>query len=277
MRSIKISYSSFCRRSGTEQLRHTLSGLQCILGTRATNLLISKPIWAREPRNNCGIWRRLPSLCIQQLHHHFPFSMQPLGPRLLTSTPDTGNSSVKNKQSGCGTTLRQKVLTSRYARATAERAVRDLLQASSFCFPTSSVVSRNHGCTWSTKCKLCRRAVDTYTHRFMQCQELHCAGHTMHDMIAKALLHFLTASETLQNQGNIPPRVELYIGERVDAAAIWPDCPPELCNFLVVIFEFASSYTIKLTELETVTIWAAKRNQYQGLYYFLRSLYADHE
>eukprot|EP00961_Rhodomonas_salina_P242243 3272547-Rhodomonas_salina.1 len=81
-----------------------------------------------------------------------------------------------------------------------------------------------------------------------------CYAHT----IAKALLHFLT--ETLQYQGNITPRVELYIGERVDA--IWPDCPPELQYFVpdgiiitlahshplskhplhVVIFEFASCY-----------------------------------
>eukprot|EP00961_Rhodomonas_salina_P242244 3272547-Rhodomonas_salina.2 len=60
---------------------------------------MSKPIWAQEQRNYCGIWRLLPSLCIQQLHSHFPFTMLPLGPRRLTSTP--GNSSVKNKWSGC--------------------------------------------------------------------------------------------------------------------------------------------------------------------------------
>eukprot|EP00961_Rhodomonas_salina_P198917 2683053-Rhodomonas_salina.1 len=42
-----------------------------------------------------------------------------------------------------------------------ELAVRDLLQASSFCFPTATVVSRNHGGSWSTKCRLCRAAVDT--------------------------------------------------------------------------------------------------------------------
>eukprot|EP00961_Rhodomonas_salina_P060889 817586-Rhodomonas_salina.2 len=110
--------------------------------------------------------------------------------------------------------------------------IRDLLQARSFCFPTSSVVSCNHSSTWSTKCKLCWSAVDTYAHRFMQCQELHSAGHAMHDSdtIAKALLHFLTETLPSWNQGNIPPRVELYIGERVDA--IWPDCPPELHDFV---------------------------------------------
>eukprot|EP00961_Rhodomonas_salina_P060753 815611-Rhodomonas_salina.1 len=171
-------------------------------------------------------------------------------------------------RSGNGSEILGKVLTD---TTLPEGAVRDLLQARSFCFPTSSVVSRNHGSMWSTKCKLCWRAVDTYAHRFMQCPELHGAGHTMHDTIAKALLHFLT--ETLLNQGNIPPRVELHIGKRVDA--IWSDCPPELRDFRVVIFEFARCYTIELTELET--IGAAKRNQYQGLYYFLRSLYADHE
>eukprot|EP00961_Rhodomonas_salina_P244253 3300683-Rhodomonas_salina.1 len=64
----------------------------------------------------------------------------------------------------------------------------------------------------------------------MQCPELHGSGHTMHDMIAKALLHFLT--EPLQNQGNIPPRVEQYIGEPLRVDAIWPDCPPELRDFV---------------------------------------------
>eukprot|EP00961_Rhodomonas_salina_P266008 3595443-Rhodomonas_salina.1 len=85
----------------------------------------------------------------------------------------------------------------------------------------------------------------------------------MHYTIAKALLHFPTETLPSRNQGNIPPCVELHIGERVDA--IWSDCPPELCDFV----------PDELTELETIR--AAKLNQYQGLYYFLRSLYADHE
>eukprot|EP00961_Rhodomonas_salina_P110959 1492975-Rhodomonas_salina.1 len=81
-----------------------------------------------------------------------------------------------------------------------ERAVRDLLQACSFCFPTSSLVSRNHGGKWCTKCKLCKRAVarDTYAHRFMQCPELHGAGHTMHDTIAKALIERI--ADTLRDR-----------------------------------------------------------------------------
>eukprot|EP00961_Rhodomonas_salina_P160450 2159918-Rhodomonas_salina.2 len=65
-----------------------------------------------------------------------------------------------------------------------EQAFRDLLQASSFCFPTAVIVSRNHGGTWDTKCKLCHAAVDTYAHRMMQCSHLHGAQHTMHYDIA---------------------------------------------------------------------------------------------
>eukprot|EP00961_Rhodomonas_salina_P083712 1124748-Rhodomonas_salina.2 len=47
-----------------------------------------------------------------------------------------------------------------------ELAIRDLLQASSFCFPTATVVSSNHWGSWCTKCSLpvCKAAVDTYCH-----------------------------------------------------------------------------------------------------------------
>eukprot|EP00961_Rhodomonas_salina_P110958 1492974-Rhodomonas_salina.1 len=170
-----------------------------------------------------------------------------------------------------------------------ERAVLDLLQASSFCFPTSSLVSRNHGGKWCTKCKLCKRAVDTYAHSFMQCPELHGAGHTMHDTIAKALIERI--ADTLRLQGSLPLLVETHIGERVDA--IWPDCPVALGDFVpdgiiisyshppskfpsrVVIVEFARCYTIELTELEL--IGAAKRNQYHQLSLYLQARYSNHE
>lgn len=64
-----------------------------------------------------------------------------------------------------------------------EQAIRDLLQASSFCFSTAAIVSRKHCWTWETKCKLCNAAVDTYAHSMMQCPHLHGAQHMMHDAI----------------------------------------------------------------------------------------------
>eukprot|EP00961_Rhodomonas_salina_P198284 2675269-Rhodomonas_salina.3 len=65
-----------------------------------------------------------------------------------------------------------------------ELVICDLLQARSFCFPTATVVSHNHSGSWSTKCCLCKAAVDTFAHRFMLCPELHGAQQTMHNDIA---------------------------------------------------------------------------------------------
>eukprot|EP00961_Rhodomonas_salina_P089318 1201175-Rhodomonas_salina.1 len=87
-----------------------------------------------------------------------------------------------------------------------EKAIRDLLQASSFCFPTAAIVSCNHGGTWDTQCKLCHAAVDTYAHRMMQCPHLHGAQHTMHDDIARVLIRHL--GDTVEGQGSLPPSME---------------------------------------------------------------------
>eukprot|EP00961_Rhodomonas_salina_P078658 1057958-Rhodomonas_salina.5 len=165
--------------------------------------------------------------------------MLPLGLLLSTSAP--GNSSARSKLStlrnfsearSTDFTLRPsngcEILGKVLADPTLPEPVRDLLQAHSFCCQTSSpaVVSRNHRGTWSMKCKLCKKDVDTYAHLFMQCPELHRdgagLGHAMHDTIARpeALLHFIT--EPLRDQGNIPLRVEQYIGELVDAIMISP-------------------------------------------------------
>eukprot|EP00961_Rhodomonas_salina_P079253 1065338-Rhodomonas_salina.2 len=155
-----------------------------------------------------------------------------------------------------------------------ELATRDLLQARSFCFPTAMVVSRNHCGAWSTKCRLCKAAVDTFAHRFMSCPELHGAQQTMHDDISSALVR--STANVLERQGHIPPRVEHHLARQVDY--LWPDCPLELKGFVpdgiiithayppsrapsrIVIIEFARSYTIE--EEEMLTAGAAKRNQY---------------
>eukprot|EP00961_Rhodomonas_salina_P061593 826895-Rhodomonas_salina.2 len=105
-----------------------------------------------------------------------------------------------------------------------ELAVRDLLQARSFCFPTSTAVSQNHGGSWSTKCSLCQAAVDTYAHHFMSCSELHGAQQTMHYDIVSALVK--NTVNVLAHQGHIPPRVEYHLAQLVDY--LWPDCPTEL-------------------------------------------------
>ena len=170
-----------------------------------------------------------------------------------------------------------------------EQAIRDLLQARSFCFPTAAVVSRNHGGHWDTKCRLCNAAVDTYAHRMMQCPHLHGAQHTMHDAIAQVLIQHLT--DTLASQGPLPLTMEVYVAKRVDA--IWPDCPKGIADFApdgiiisdrqgagkqpprVIVFEFARSYTIEEDEL--LSVGAAKRNQYQSLVQYLRPQYPGHK
>eukprot|EP00961_Rhodomonas_salina_P092847 1249879-Rhodomonas_salina.1 len=179
-------------------------------------------------------------------------------------------------------------LASSFLPSTSTR-LRDLLQARSFCFPTATIVSRNHGGSWSTKCALCRAAVDTYGHRFMSCPELHGAQQTMHDSIALALIDF--TAETLQNQGQLPPQLVKHVAERVDV--LWPDCPEDLRDFVpdgiiityaspgskhpsrVVIIEFAQSYTIESDDMETAA--AAKRNQYHCLQLFLENRYPEHQ
>lgn len=175
-----------------------------------------------------------------------------------------------------------------------ELAIRDLLQARSFCFPTATVVSRNHGGSWNTKCLLCQGAHDTYAHRHMSCTELHGAQHQMHDTISKALL--LSLFDSLRTQGTLPPTAELHIGKRVDV--LWPDCPSGIADFVpdciiiidrnpmdvngrdpapsrIIIFEFGRCYTIALQELLQVGL--DKRAQYQSLQVFLRRRYPDHE
>eukprot|EP00961_Rhodomonas_salina_P212064 2863294-Rhodomonas_salina.1 len=87
-----------------------------------------------------------------------------------------------------------------------ENAIRDLLQARSFCFPTAAIVSCNHCGTWDTQCKLCHAVVDTYAHRMMQCPHLHGAQHTMHYDIARVLIHHLC--DTVEGQGSLPQSME---------------------------------------------------------------------
>lgn len=102
------------------------------------------------------------------------------------------------------------------------------MQVQSFCFPTVAIVSRNHGRTWDTKCKLCNAAVDTYAHRMMQCPHLHGAQHLMHDSIARVLIQHI--SDTMEGQGSLPPMMEMHIAKRVDE--VWPDCPVSITDFV---------------------------------------------
>eukprot|EP00961_Rhodomonas_salina_P254413 3437741-Rhodomonas_salina.2 len=121
-----------------------------------------------------------------------------------------------------------------------ELVVLDSFQARSFCFPPATVVSSNHGGTWSTKCKLCHSAVDTFAHHdcFMLCFELHGAQQKMHDEIASALV--LGTADVLSRQGQVQPRVEKHLAPRVDS--LWPDCPPALRDFVPDCIILTSSY-----------------------------------
>jgi len=162
-----------------------------------------------------------------------------------------------------------------------EYAVRDILQARSFCFPTATLVTRNTGRT-DARCALCHKAKDTYGHRFMECKELVGARHVMHDSIAKTIIDRIAT--TLRSQGPGRPSVTVHQNCRVDT--IWPDGPHSIRDFTpdgvilvdppagsatppsILIFEFARCYTVEPTELEEVG--AEKRNQYHALTVFLR-------
>jgi len=164
-----------------------------------------------------------------------------------------------------------------------EYAVRDIMQARSFCFPTATLVARNTDDTRYQPCLLCKKARDTYAHRFMKCKELTGARHTMHDAIAAALTRELIAGIT--HQGQRSPTTTLYSNTRVDA--IWTDCPADIGDFVpdgillitphpeaherpkILIIELARCYTCEEHELNEVA--AEKRNQYHILTVFLRS------
>lgn len=174
-----------------------------------------------------------------------------------------------------------------------EMALQDMFQARSFCFPTAAVVSRNHGGSWDSRCKLCHKAIDTYAHRQMNCEELEGAQHEMHNSIAGDIVQYMF--EVLKGQGPSPPTAELHLEERVDS--IWPDCPAEIADFVpdgiiiiihgfqdprreripsrTIVFEFGRCYTIDLQEL--IQVGVDKRAQYQGLQRFLRLMYPDRE
>eukprot|EP00961_Rhodomonas_salina_P116785 1571808-Rhodomonas_salina.1 len=109
-----------------------------------------------------------------------------------------------------------------------EMAVRDMLQALSFCFPTAAVVSLNHGGSWDSKCKLCRQAVDTYAHRQMNCEQLEGAQHEMHNAILADIVWHMF--KILSEQGQSKPESTMHLEERVDA--IWPDCPASIADFV---------------------------------------------
>eukprot|EP00961_Rhodomonas_salina_P234475 3169103-Rhodomonas_salina.2 len=65
-----------------------------------------------------------------------------------------------------------------------ELVIQDLLQASSFCFPTTTVVSRNHCGSWSTKSQCnCATPQSTLSHTAL-CHALNSTVHNTPCMMA---------------------------------------------------------------------------------------------
>lgn len=111
-----------------------------------------------------------------------------------------------------------------------EQAVRDIMQARLFCFPTASVISRNKGGTKDPKCVLCKKAKDTIGHRMGDCTWTAQAQSKMHNDIADKLINAIATALRGKRTGHDIQTVEVFpSGPRIDS--IWPDCPLELAAF----------------------------------------------
>eukprot|EP00961_Rhodomonas_salina_P084796 1138919-Rhodomonas_salina.1 len=106
-----------------------------------------------------------------------------------------------------------------------EGAIRDMLQARSFCFPTATVVARNNGDTskQSKMCALCKININTYGHRFMTCYEMTGAQGAMHEDIAKSIRDWARRQKPT-------PEVTVRIGRRV--GEMWPGSSAEIAGFV---------------------------------------------
>jgi len=162
-----------------------------------------------------------------------------------------------------------------------EKAVRDLLQARGFAFPTGTIIARNKATASKAKCQLCKDKTDTHCHRTMECAEVKDARQKMHNDIAGTLI--TTMAHELQRM-KPRPTIDTHLEPTVES--LWTHSPMAIRSFKpdgviwvqettqsnrrsrIVILEFTRTYTI--TENEMNEAQATKRNAYHNLMTYLK-------